>query len=100
MVDTLGVTVPICPGILPIRSTDQVRRFTALCGAMLPRRLSQQLDELGDNPEAVVQFGIDFATRQCEELLRGGAPGIHLYSLNKSRSSLQILHNLGLSRVG
>ena len=100
MVDTLGVTVPICPGILPILTTDQVRRFTALCGAMLPRRLSQQLDELGDNPEAVVQFGIDFATRQCEELLRGGAPGIHLYSLNKSRSSLQILHNLGLSRVG
>lgn len=97
MVDTLGVTVPICPGILPILSTDQVRRFTALCGAVLPKRLSEQLDKLGNDPKAVIQFGIDFATQQCEELLRGGAPGIHLYALNKSRSSLQILHNLGLS---
>ena len=97
MVDTLGVTVPITPGILPIISTEQVKRFTALCGAGLPQHLAAQLDALDDDADAVVQFGIDFATRQCEELLRGGAPGLHLYSLNKSRSSLQILRNLGLA---
>ena len=96
MVGTLGVTVPITPGILPIISTGQVKRFTALSGATLPEPLAAQLDALGDNADAVVEFGIDFATRQCEELLRGGAPGLHLYSLNKSRSSLQVLRNLGL----
>lgn len=97
MVETLGVSVPITPGILPIIGADQVRRFAALCGATLPAPLVDQLDRLGDDPEAVLAFGIEYATRQCEELLRGGAPGIHLYSLNKSRSSLQILRNLGLA---
>ena len=97
MVGTLGVTVPITPGILPIIGAEQVKRFTALCGATLPPPLAAQLDTLGDDADAVVEFGIDFATRQCEELLRGGAPGLHLYSLNKSRSSLQILRNLGLA---
>ena len=97
MVETLRVNVPITPGILPILSTDQVKRFTTLCGASLPQHLAAQLDALGDDTEAVVEFGIDFATRQCEELLRGGAPGLHLYSLNKSRASLQILRNLGLA---
>ena len=97
MVGTLGVTVPIIPGILPILSTDQVKRFTSLCGAKLPDDVAGRLDALGDDTDAVVEFGIDFATRQCEELLRGGAPGLHLYSLNKSRPSLQILRNLGLA---
>ena len=96
MVGTLGVTVPITPGILPIISTEQVERFTALCGARLPEHVTAQLNELGEDRDGVIEFGIDLATRQCEELLRGGAPGLHLYSLNKSRSSLQILRNLGL----
>ena len=97
MVGTLGVTVPITPGILPIISAEQVRRFTAFSGARLPAPLATQLDALGDDTDAVTEFGIDFATRQCEELLSGGAPGVHLYSLNRSRASLQILRNLGLA---
>jgi len=97
MVDTLGVTVPITPGILPIIGTDQVKRFTALCGAKLPAPLVEQLEALGDDVEAVREFGIEYSTQQCEELLSGGAPGLHLYSLNKSRSVLQILRNLGLA---
>lgn len=97
MVETLGVTVPITPGILPIIGTDQVKRFTALCGARLPPRVTERLEALGDDADAVKEFGIEFATRQCDELLKGGAPGLHIYSLNKSRSALQILRNLGLA---
>mgnify|MGYP001487257916 CR=1 FL=1 len=97
MTNTLGVTIPITPGILPILSTAQIKRFTSLCGATLPKVLVAQLNTLGDDDEAVTKFGIDFATRQCEELLRAGAPGLHLYSLNRSRSSLAILRNLGLT---
>ena len=97
MTHTLGVRAPITPGILPIVSTDQIKRFTALCGATLPRDLLSKLEALGDDTEAVTEFGIECASRQCEELLKGGAPGLHLYSLNRSRSSLAILRNLGLA---
>ena len=94
---TLGVTAPITPGVLPILSTRQVKRFTALCGAALPPALVADLDRLGDDDEAVTEFGIEFATRQCEALLAGGAPGLHIYGLNRSRSTLAILRNLGLA---
>ncbi len=94
---TLGVTVPITPGILPILSTKQVKRFTALCGATLPAAFVADLDRLGNDDEAATQFGIDFASRQCEALLAGGAPGLHIYGLNRSRSALAILRNLGLA---
>ena len=93
---TLGVTVPITPGVLPILSTEQIKRFTTLCGANLPQKLVAQLDELGSDDNAVRAFGIDYATRQCEELLAGGAPGLHMYSLNRSRATASILKNLGL----
>jgi len=91
----LGVVVPILPGIIPILSTAQIKRFGALCGADLPRPLIAELERRGDDDEAVTTFGIEYATRQCEELLRGGAPGIHFYTLNKARSTAAILGNLG-----
>ena len=93
----LGVTVPITPGVLPILSARQVRRFTTLCGATIPAALAADLDRIGDDDEAAAAFGIDYASRQCEALLAGGAPGIHLYVLNRSRSALAILRNLGLA---
>ncbi|HKI71990.1 MAG TPA: methylenetetrahydrofolate reductase [NAD(P)H] [Verrucomicrobiae bacterium] len=92
----LGVTVPIVPGIIPILSTAQIKKFTALCGAGLPKPLLNELEKRGDDDEAAAQFGIEYATRQCEELLREGAPGIHFYTLNKSRSTTAILNNLRL----
>jgi len=93
----LGVTVPLIPGIIPILSAAQIRKFTALCGAALPASLLAELEKLGDNDEAAIEYGIEYASRQCKELLREGAPGIHFYTLNKARSATQILKNIGLA---
>lgn len=93
----LGVKVPLVPGIIPILSGSQIKRFTALCGARIPARLADRLEALGDNDAAVAEFGVEYATRQCDELLRQGAPGIHFYTLNKADSTVRILQNLGLT---
>jgi methylenetetrahydrofolate reductase (NADPH) len=92
----LGVEVPIVPGLLPIRSAAQVRRFTALCGSRIPDRLDAMLAKVGDDNEAATRMGIEYATEQVEGLLAGGAPGVHFYSLNKSRSVMAIFENLSL----
>ena len=94
---SLGVTVPLVPGIIPIQSAAQIKRFVSLCGAGLPAALVSELDRRGDDDEAVAQFGIEYATRQCEELLRAGVPGLHFYTLNKARSTSQIVGNLNLA---
>jgi methylenetetrahydrofolate reductase (NADPH) len=92
----LGLQVPVVPGIVPILSGGQIKRFTAMCGARIPAALHARLDELGEDDAAVSEFGIEYASRQCEELLRQGAPGIHFYTLNKARSTVQVLKNLSL----
>ena len=94
----LGVRVPLIPGIMPILSAGQTKRMVALCGAALPDKFVRELDLRGTDDEAVTQFGIEYATRQCEELLREGVPGLHFYTLNKARSTVSILENLGLTR--
>lgn len=92
-----GVTVPLVPGIVPILSSSQIRRFTTMCGARIPAELGRRLDELGDNDAATTDFGVEYATRQCRELLAAGAPGIHFYTLNKAASTMRTLRNLGLA---
>jgi len=92
----LGAAVPLVPGIIPIQSGAQVKKLTQLCGAKLPVPLLAKLDELAHDENASAEFGIEYATRQCEELLCAGAPGIHFYTLNRVRSTTRILHNLGL----
>ena len=91
-----GVKIPIVPGVVPIVSGAQIKRFTALCGARIPSKLATKLDELGDDA-AVTDFGIEYATQQCEDLLRNGAPGIHFYTLNRAYSTLRVLENLRLT---
>jgi methylenetetrahydrofolate reductase (NADPH) len=95
--EKLGVDVPIIPGLLPILSRGQTQRFVMMCGAKLPGPFLARLNQLGDDDEAVTQFGIEYCTRQCEELLRGGAPGLHFYTLNKARSTIAIVRALGLA---
>lgn len=92
-----GVKVPICPGIIPILTASQIKRFTALCGAALPEGLVKSLEQYIDKDEACGDFGIEYATQQCEELLSNGVPGLHFYTLNKARSTIQVLRNLGLT---
>ena len=93
----LGVSVPLVPGIIPILSAPGIIRFTQTCGAKIPPALRARLDQLSDDDEAAAEFGIEYATRQCEELLRAGAPGLHFYTLNKSRSTVRVLKNIGLA---
>lgn len=94
--DRLGVRVPLIPGILPILNAAQLKRLTSLCGATIPAQLAADLERLGSDEEAVTEYGIDYAAKQCEELLAGGAPGIHFYTLNRVRSVRRILSRLGL----
>ncbi len=93
----LGVTVPIVPGVIAILNAAQITRFTQMCGAKIPPALRSKLDALGTDDEAAMEFGIEYAARQCEELLRAGAPGLHFYTLNKAHSTVQVLKNLGLA---
>lgn len=94
----LGVTVAICPGVLPILSGNQIKKFTELCGATIPQAMLKRIEELGSDDEAVKEYGIDYATAQCEALLRGGVPGIHFYTLNKSYSTSRVVGNLKLGQ--
>jgi len=93
----LRVHIPIVPGIIAILSASQIVRFTQLCGSKIPAPLRARLDKLATDDQAAVEFGIEYATQQCEELLRGGVPGLHFYTLNKAYSTVKVLKNLGLA---
>ncbi|MCC6953302.1 MAG: methylenetetrahydrofolate reductase [Deltaproteobacteria bacterium] len=91
-----NVAVPIVPGLMPIANVAQVKRFTSLCGASIPPQVAAQLSRLEGDPEGVVQYGIDLALEQGRALLERGAPGLHLYTLNKSSQVEAIIRGLGL----
>ncbi|MGA2864086.1 MAG: methylenetetrahydrofolate reductase [NAD(P)H] [Verrucomicrobiota bacterium] len=93
----LGVSVPIVPGLVSILSGSQMKRFSAMSGARVPAPLAARLQALGEDDPAVTEFGIDYATKQCADLLSAGAPGIHFYTLNKAYATTRILHNLRLA---
>jgi methylenetetrahydrofolate reductase (NADPH) len=86
-----GIAVPIIPGLMPIGNVEQIQRFTKMCGASLPPALQAALRVRKDEPEAAMQLGVAYATLQASELLRGGAPGIHFYTLNKSPATRAVL---------
>jgi methylenetetrahydrofolate reductase (NADPH) len=90
----LGIQVPIIPGVLPILSAPQVRRFTSLCGSKIPAQLERELSQVENDDEAAIRLGIEYATRQCEDLIKFGVAGLHFYSLNKSYSLEAICKNL------
>jgi len=89
-----GVDVPVLPGITPIASIGQIERMTALCGARIPDRLRRELEWRQDDPQAVAELGVAYATAQAAELLADGAPGVHLYTLNRSPATRAIVSAL------
>jgi methylenetetrahydrofolate reductase (NADPH) len=98
---SVGIRLPVIPGIMPITDVAQIKRFTQMCGAKIPPGLLAELEAADGDKNAIVEIGIHHSTAQCESLLRNGAPGIHFYTLNKSMSTRTILSNLksGLLRV-
>ncbi len=94
-----GIRVPIVSGIMPIKDVDQIKRFTNVCGAKIPGVLMQQLESVKSDPIKVVEIGIRYATEQCIALLKGGAPGIHFYTLNKSESTREIFLRLKAAQL-
>jgi methylenetetrahydrofolate reductase (NADPH) len=92
----LGIDVPIIPGIWPITNASQIKRVTEMCGAKIPDALLRELELRGDQPDAVKDIGVAYATLQCAELLANGAPGIHFYTLNRSPATRAILSALRL----
>ncbi len=93
-----GIDVPIVPGVMPILSLDGIKRMTELSAAHLPEGLREQLEARRGNDEAVAELGVAYATLQCAELLRGGAPGIHFITLNRSPATRAILSALQLTQ--
>lgn len=98
LVKKAGRSLTIIPGMLPIVSGRQTKKFTEMCGSRLPAPFVARLDALGDDDAAVIEYGIEYCTRQCEELLKFGVPGLHFYSLNKPHSTTQVVRNLDLAR--
>jgi methylenetetrahydrofolate reductase (NADPH) len=93
-----GIDVPIIPGVIPIATFGQVARICDLCQASIPAELSRAMEALGGDPEAEALLGVAYAARQCDELLAGGAPGIHFYALNRAPGTRAVLSALRASR--
>ena len=95
-VRALGVEIPIIPGIMPIVSFYKLARFSDACGADIPRWMRKQFESYGDDTESIRAFGLEVLTRLCQRLLEGGAPGLHFYSMNVAKPTLEICQRLGL----
>ncbi|MDM7857654.1 methylenetetrahydrofolate reductase [NAD(P)H] [Thiopseudomonas acetoxidans] len=94
----LGVDIPIVPGIMPITNYTKLARFSDACGAEIPRWIRKQLEAYGDDANSIQAFGTEVITQMCEQLLTGGAPGLHFYTLNQAEPSLAVWDNLQLRK--
>lgn len=90
----LGVNVPIVPGIMPITNYTQLMRFSDMCGTEIPRWIRLKLASYGDDADSIRAFGLDVVTQLCEQLLEGGAPGLHFYTLNQPAATMAIWQRL------
>jgi methylenetetrahydrofolate reductase (NADPH) len=90
----LGVSVPIVPGIMPITNYTQLMRFSDMCGTEIPRWIRLKLASYGDDADSIRAFGLDVVTQLCEQLLEGGAPGLHFYTLNQPAATMAIWQRL------
>lgn len=93
----IGVTIPVVAGIMPITNYSQLMRFSEMCGAEIPRWIRLKLASFGDDSASIKAFGLDVVTHLCEQLLEGGAPGLHFYTLNQAAATEEIWQRLNLS---
>ena len=98
-IESMGLDVPVIPGIMPIGSSTQLMRFSDACGAEIPRWIRLRLQSFGDDVASIKSFGLDVVTDLCEQLRAGGAPGLHFYTMNQSAATLTLCERLGLSPV-
>ncbi len=89
-----GITIPIIPGIMPITNYEQIVRFSAMCGAIIPGWLHKKMEPIQGDLDAVKQLGVELATKQCRELLDADVSGLHFYTLNKSEATIAISRNI------
>ena len=94
--ESLGVTIPIVPGIMPIANFSQLARFSEACGAEIPRWIRLKLASFGDDSASIRSFGLDVVTDLCDRLLAAGAPGLHFYTMNQAGLTSTIWQRLGL----
>ena len=92
-----GIEAPVYPGIMPITNYSNLKRFSDMCGAEIPRWIAKRLDGFGDDREAITAFGEDVVTELCQKLLDNGAPGLHFYSMNQAGPTTTLWKNLGLN---
>ena len=90
-----GIAIPIVPGIMPIANFSQLKRFSDLCGAEIPRWLAKRMHAYGDDVESIREFASDVVADLCRRLVAGGAPGLHFYTLNRARPTLSVLERIG-----
>lgn len=89
-----GIAIPIVPGIMPIANFTQLKRFSDLCGAEIPRWLSKRLHAYGDDVDSIRDFAADVVAELCDRLVGGGAPGLHFYTLNRARATLAVIERM------
>ena len=94
-----GIAVPVIAGVMPALSLDQARKFSAFCGSSIPAALERRLLDAGDDAEAQRKVGVDWAVGQIRELVAQGAPGLHLYVLNRSDSAIELLARLREEKI-
>lgn len=97
-VQKAGVDIPIIPGIMPIINFANLVRFSDACGAEIPRWIRKQLTSYNDDATSAQQFGEEVVTKLCDQLLKGGAPGLHFYTMNQAEPTLALWNNLKLPR--
>jgi methylenetetrahydrofolate reductase (NADPH) len=90
----LGVNVPIVPGVMPIANYSQLKRFSDMCGAEIPRWIAKRMQAHGDDAESVRALGAEVVAQLCRRLLQGGAPGLHFYTLNRAKATHSVLEQL------
>jgi methylenetetrahydrofolate reductase (NADPH) len=95
-----GAGAPVIPGVMPITNVRQLERMAAMSGASVPIELAQRLQAVADRPEEVRRIGVEHATLLCQQLLDGGAPGLHFYTMNRAAATLDVCANLGWDAVG